>query len=330
MAEANGIALINRARAALAKARTLPEIKGIRDQAEAARQLCKTAKFGLAAQNEAASVKIEAERRAGAMLAGMEKKANRHSSACTLQELGIEATQSHRWQLLASLPDKTIAEHSEFCLTNDRELTSGALLKLAKKHRAVSGSTSEVSDAEEGVYSSLETIDETGVKFRTVYADPPWQYSNQATRASTDNHYPTMTPEEIAALPVAELVDDGALLFLWTTNGFLFESKLVIDAWGFEFKSSMVWVKPQIGIGNYVRNSHEFLLIASRGGMRTTEAGKSQVSWIQADRGKHSAKPQVFRKAVEELGEPNRLELFGRSKADGWVVFGNQIGKTLL
>lgn len=346
-AKQNGIALISRkesslsllqsAREQLAHVRTIDDAKQIRDKAEAVRHYLKVSGEGLAAQNEAAAVKVLAERAGGKLLAKMElhggDRGNQHAggkvASCNLAALGIKKTQSHRWQLMAAVPQKQFDEHLEWCLFGDRELTSSAIATLGKKHKAKT--STELDAPAEGVFTSLGDIAKSGLRFKAIYADPPWRYGNQATRASTDNHYETMAVEDIAAMPVSELAEDSALLFLWTTNGFLFESKAVIDAWGFEFKSSMVWVKPQIGIGNYVRNSHEFLLIASRGGMRTTDAGKSQVSWIQADRGKHSAKPQVFRKAVEELSEPNRLELFGRSKADGWVVFGNQVEtRTLL
>lgn len=163
-----------------------------------------------------------------------------------------------------------------------------------------------------------------GRKFGCVLADPPWQYENQGTRAATDNHYDTMTVPEIAALPVADLAADKALLWLWTTNGFLRESFSVIDAWGFEFKSSYVWVKPQIGIGNYIRNAHEWLLICARGGQ--TSLATDVCSWGKFDRTQHSSKPEPIRKEVIEPSSPGpRLELFGRRCINGWTVWGNQI-----
>lgn len=83
-----------------------------------------------------------------------------------------------------------------------------------------------------------------GEKFGTIYADPPWQYGNQATRASTDNHYTTMTNQEIGALPVKALASENCHLHLWTTNAFLFECPAILEAWGFTYKSMFVWVKP--------------------------------------------------------------------------------------
>ena len=87
----------------------------------------------------------------------------------------------------------------------------------------------------------LDTLIAQGLKYRAIYADPPWRYGNQGTRAATDNHYPTMTVDEIAALPIAQLAADAAHLHLWTTNAFLFESKRVIEAWGFFCLFSSSW-----------------------------------------------------------------------------------------
>lgn len=182
---------------------------------------------------------------------------------------------------------------------------------------------------ESGSSETLDILVERETEFATFYADPPWQYDNQATRAATDNHYPTMAIADICSLPVGQLAADKALLFLWTTNGFL-EAALtqVIPAWGFTFKSSMVWVKPQMGIGNYVRNAHEFLLIANRGGLIPN--GKSQISWVEADRTRHSAKPDAFRHVVESIAPGPRLEMFAREAMPGWHAWGNQVSKSQL
>src|SRR4051812_29861732 len=107
-----------------------------------------------------------------------------------------------------------------------------------------------------------------------------------------------MTVDEICALPVRDLIRDDAHLHLWTTNGFLFECPRIFDAWGFEFKSSFIWVKPQIGLGNYWRNAHEFLLTAVRGNAKPF-GDNSLVSWLECDRGAHSCKPEHVRSFIE-------------------------------
>lgn len=188
--------------------------------------------------------------------------------------------------------------------------------------------TSEPSDDTCEV-ADLFRLAEMGVKFGTIYADPPWVYDNQGTRAATGNHYGGMSVEELRALPIAELAADDAHLHLWTTNAFLFECPRIFEAWGFEFRSSFVWVKSQMGIGNYWRNSHEFLLTAIRGDAKRFN-DKALKSWLECDRGAHSAKPEQVRSYIERASPGPYLELFARSAATGWSVWGNQVAPSLL
>ena len=168
-----------------------------------------------------------------------------------------------------------------------------------------------------------------GGNFGCVYADPPWKYDNQGTRAATDNHYPTLSVEEIIELhPVSKIVAEKAHLHLWTTNAFLEDSFKVIRAWGFEFKSTFVWVKEQMGIGNYWRNSHEIMLTATRGGQ--VAISKSEKSWLLCKRGRHSSKPEKVRLNIEKLSPGPYVELFGRRKVEGWTVFGNEVEDELI
>lgn len=177
----------------------------------------------------------------------------------------------------------------------------------------------------EDVVCSLDDLIGQGKKFKTIYADPPWSYGNQGTRAATSNHYSGMTVEEICELPIKDLVEDESHLHLWTTNAFLFEAKRVIDAWGFEYKSVLLWVKPQMGIGNYWRVCHEFLLFGNRNKLPMLDAHTTLRSWYEIDRTRHSAKPQHFRSLIEQVSPPPRLEMFAREAHDGWAAYGNEI-----
>ena len=176
--------------------------------------------------------------------------------------------------------------------------------------------------------ADLWRLVEMGQKFGAIYADPPWVYDNQGTRAATGNHYGGLTVEELCDLPVDQLAADDAHLHLWTTNAFLFECPKLFDAWGFEFRSSFVWVKPQMGIGNYWRNSHEFMLTAIRGNAKRFN-DKSLMSWLQCDRGRHSAKPERVRQYIERASAGPYLEMFGRAPAQNWTVWGNQIERSM-
>lgn len=175
--------------------------------------------------------------------------------------------------------------------------------------------------------SDLSALVSAGKKFGTIYADPPWSYSNQGTRAATNNHYVTMTVDEIASLPVRELSAERSHLHLWTTNAFLFECPKILEAWGFEYKGAFVWVKPQMGIGNYWRVSHEFLLLGVRGGL--TFADRGQMSWLRADRTRHSSKPEEVSAAIEKVSPGPWLEMFGRRTRKNWTVWGNEIKREL-
>ncbi|MCH7688246.1 MAG: hypothetical protein IH899_16450 [Planctomycetes bacterium] len=158
-----------------------------------------------------------------------------------------------------------------------------------------------------------------------MYADPPWPYENEASRAAAVNHYPTMTIEEIYAEPVSELAEDHAHLHLWTTNAFLREAFDVVEAWGFKFKSCLVWVKSDIGMGNYWRVSHEFLLLGVRG--KLTFRDCTLPSWVQAQRTIHGRKPAAVRTLIEKASPGPYLELYGREELpqSAWTVYGNQI-----
>jgi len=206
------------------------------------------------------------------------------------------------------------------------ELTSSGLLKLSKKLRVVNRHES-TPELETCAIDDLFSLVASGKRFGCIYADPPWKYDNQATRASTDNHYSTMSVDDIAALPVKELADEQAHLHLWTTNAFLFECPKILDAWGFEYKGVFLWVKPQMGIGNYWRVSHEFLILGVRGKLGFRD--HSQMSWLQAERTRHSSKPESVRGIIEKVSPGPYLELFGRKTCDGWVTWGNEIERTL-
>lgn len=330
--ECNAIIELSKARRALASATSFDDVLTIRDTAEAARVYARAAKLSLEAMNEATTVKLMAERRAGEMLAGLNLRGDGGTKLhdATLADIGVEKTQSHRWQRLASIPESDFNQFIEEAKGAERELTTAGALKFAKQ-LAASGSPAEpaVWSGTTGHTSSLDELVATGEKFATIYADPPWQYGNQATRASTDNHYATMSIDELMDMgeQVKELAERDAHLWLWTTTSFLPDAIPLMAAWGFIYKTNMVWIKPQMGIGNYLRVSHEHLLLGVRGSL-TTQAN-DQMSWIQAGRTEHSAKPAEFRRMVERLSPGPYLELFGRQQIDGWTVFGNQVDECL-
>jgi N6-adenosine-specific RNA methylase IME4 len=173
--------------------------------------------------------------------------------------------------------------------------------------------------------------------FPLIYADPPWHfktYSQAGGGRSPDQHYPTLPDDEIVNFkidgrPIRAIAHDDAMLFLWCTSSNLQLALHVMNAWGFEFKSSAVWIKEaesgrlQVGMGQIFRNAHELLLYGSRG----NAAGPLEVplSVFRYPRTRHSAKPPEIRAAIERMYPDfadNRIELFARGPVPGWVTDG--------
>lgn len=324
---------LEKARKMIAEARTMGEVKDIRDQGHAAIRYAKSRRdIGLETQNDAAEIVLLAERRLGGMLAGMEKNKGtavptRSHDVTTLTDLGISKMQSHRWQLEANVSEEDFERFILESRESGKQLTSGAVVKLGKQnsHRK---QWATVAEPLEGTCRNLLELIETGQKFSCIYADPPWAYDNQQTRAATDNHYSTMSVEAICAEPVRELIADNAHLHLWTTNAFGHDAMRVMEAWGFEYRSCFVWCKNQMGIGNYWRLAHEFLLLGIRG-KATNFLANDQISWIATDRTKHSCKPREVRKRIEKVSPGPYLEMYGREAIEGWTVYGDQVERTI-
>lgn len=172
--------------------------------------------------------------------------------------------------------------------------------------------------------------------FACVVADPPWSFSDKGSRIAPERApggtYETMRPADILALPVREIVAPDALLFLWTTSAHLLDgtATAVARAWGFEPKTTMVWVKRsdetqrlQIGMGHYTRASHELVVIARRGKAKVLRHDVPSVFY--APRTKHSAKPEELQGIVQHLAGGERLELFARRHRAGWTCWGDQL-----
>ena len=164
--------------------------------------------------------------------------------------------------------------------------------------------------------------------YRVIYADPPWEYGNTMPDYFHEqrDHYKLLTAKEIAAMPVKDIAEDNAVLFLWVTSPILEEGFEVIKAWGFEYKASFVWDKVKHNMGHYNSVRHEFLLVCTRGSC-TPETLKLYDSVVSIERTEHSVKPAEFRQMIDSLyPSGNRIELFARESVDGWDIYGNESG----
>lgn len=173
-------------------------------------------------------------------------------------------------------------------------------------------------------------------RFSTILADPPWQFQNRTGKVAPEHHrlnrYATLTLAEIAALPVAKIVKEPAHLYLWVPNALLPDGLAVLAAWGFTYKSNVVWHKVRKdggpdgrGVGFYFRNTTELILFGVRGSSaRTLAAGRRQVNIIRSMKREHSRKPEEQYAIIESCSPGPFLELFARGPRPLWTVWGDQ------
>ena len=159
-------------------------------------------------------------------------------------------------------------------------------------------------------------------KHSTITADPPWDIDQRGSYGAV-NHYDLMSLERIKAMPVADLVTENSHCWLWLTQGTLRHGYDVMEAWGFTPRSLFTWVKPRLGLGNYLRSCAEYCLFGTRG--KAPVRYKAQPNWGFFPIQDHSHKPEEFHKIVERVSPGPYLELFARRKMPGWSVWGNEI-----
>jgi len=172
-------------------------------------------------------------------------------------------------------------------------------------------------------------------RYSTILADPPWQFQNRTGKMAPEHRrllrYPTMELQEIMELPISRLAAAQSHCYLWVPNALLREGLNVLEAWGFTYKSNLVWYKVRKdggpdgrGVGFYFRNVTELILFGVRGSMRTLEPGRTQVNLLSTRKREHSRKPDEIYELVEACSPGPYLELFARFQRDGWDQWGNE------
>jgi N6-adenosine-specific RNA methylase IME4 len=172
-------------------------------------------------------------------------------------------------------------------------------------------------------------------RFRTILADPPWQFTNRTGKMAPEHRrlsrYSTMSLRQICALPVANITDDPSHLYLWVPNALLPDGLEVLRAWGYLYKSNIIWHKIRKdggpdgrGVGFYFRNVTEMVLFGVRGSMRTLGPGRRQVNIIKSMKQEHSRKPDDLYDIIERCSPGPRGELFARGTRPDWSAWGNQ------
>ncbi len=185
----------------------------------------------------------------------------------------------------------------------------------------------------EATQAALDLRDLRGGPFSTVLADPPWRFQNRTGKVAPEHRrlsrYDTMTTAEVCALPVQDIVADNAHLYLWVPNALIGDGLRVMEAWGFTYKSNIVWAKRRKdgapdgrGVGFYFRNVTELILFGVRGHMRTLAPGRRQVNMIETQKREHSRKPDEQYDIIESCSPGAYLEMFARYARPGWESWG--------
>lgn len=172
-------------------------------------------------------------------------------------------------------------------------------------------------------------------EFRTILADPPWRFQNSTGKMAPEHkrlmRYPTLHLDEIKAIPVDSVAAANSHLYLWVPNALVAEGLEVMRAWGFTYKTNLIWYKIRKdggpdgrGVGFYFRNVTEMILFGVKGKLRTLKPGRRQVNIVLARKREHSRKPDELYDIIEACSPEPYLELFARGSRPGWTTWGNE------
>ena len=172
--------------------------------------------------------------------------------------------------------------------------------------------------------------------FSTILIDPPWRFKNRTGKMAPEHRrlhrYETMSFKEIAALPVSDYAQTPSHLYLWTPNALRPDALDIMKAWGFTYKTNIIWYKvrkdggpDRRGVGFYFRNVTEILLFGIKGSMRTEQPGRSQPNIVVSRKQEHSRKPAEAHEVIEACSPGPFLELFARERREGWTTWGDQV-----
>lgn len=241
----------------------------------------------------------------------------------------VEAVESGRVAVSAAadLAEASHAEQREVVARSERDILAAAKEIRARK---LEQRRQERTEKLAGIAKGNTPLLSVAQAFPILLADPPWRYEHAESESrAIENQYPTLSLDEICALPAHKVATSDAVLFLWATSPKLGEAFRVLESWGFTYRTCMVWDKERIGMGYWARQQHELLLIATLGTPPAPPPAARPASVVRSARSeKHSQKPSEVYEAIERMYPTlPKLELFARSPRGGlWAAWGNQVG----
>ncbi len=330
---------VERAREFLAKSKSVDEVRDVADKAKAVSLYLRSRDASIESQNDAAEIRLRAERRLGELTAELEKnKGGRPEKASkkapektgndarpvsaptpmTLAEQGIKKQDAAKWQQIAKIPEKKFEKVIADTKAKGQRLTANAPLKMIRQEKK----------ADLAAELRAKPVPQATGRFNVIVIDPPWMHDKRAEDITQrgQGDYPRMEIEEIKALPVADRAEENCILWCWVTNQHMRQAYECLDAWGFVEKSILTWGKDHFGNGDWLRGQTEHCILAVKGSPIVTLTNQSTL--LEGKKREHSRKPDEFYALVEALCPGTKLEMFAREPHnDQWQVWGNETDK---
>jgi N6-adenosine-specific RNA methylase IME4 len=314
---------------AIAAAKDIDEVKHIRDVSIAMKAYARQAK-NHSLEADAIEIRMRATRRMDQMRQGQKATVGLSEggrpktglprnpvSKPTLADAGVDKNLAHEGRKLGALDDNEFERAVKTARSSVGAVIKTALRTDDKKERR---------DARELDLAARQSA-LPNKRFGVIYADPEWRFEVRSRKTgmdrAADNHYPTSTTDVIASREIKSIAADDCVLFLWATAPMLLQALDVMQAWGFAYKSQIVWVKDRWGTGYWFRNKHEILLVGTRGDIPAPAPGTQWASVVEAAVGAHSDKPDIVYDIIERYF-PNlpKIELNARRRRAGWDAWG--------
>jgi len=315
----------NKIKAELTVIKNIEEIKDIRDKAIAFRAYKIQQGASLEIQNLGAEIKIWAERRMGELIpdiaphGGDRQSEKARLPKGTLVEYGISKKQSHKFQVIADVPIEEFENHIEEIKDKGKDLSTASIYRFAKKKTT-----------QENIEKLKTNIPMIEGKFKTLVIDPAWpmvKIEREVRPKQNGFDYPVMDEEKLMAIPVDDLMDTEAHVYLWTTQKFLPMALRMVKHWSLNYIFVMVWHKSggfqPVGLPQY---NCEFVVFGKKGNMPFLDT-KAFPTCFTAERREHSRKPDEFYELVKRVSPGPLLEMYARESREGWVKWGNETSK---